>query len=333
MSAIHRHEGHEVAVKFIIKSKIPEHSWAYDDDGNRIPLEAKMLSLVNHPGIIKFIDLFEDEVYFYLVEELHGTPWSAGVKFSKLPDSATMPSRSSSSNTSVSDVLADNIYRASQYSTRKPEDSSLGLHLREEHSDGVDHRTPSKPEFVRRPSRDLFECIEQSEYKRLSEADARYIFAQVVDIVDYLDDEGITHRDVKDENLVIDENLKVKLIDFGSVVITDPTQPRPYYDLFYGTAAYASSEILRKMPYQAPPAEIWTLGVLLSYLLTGSSPFPSETHALEGKVKLDEQCGARVSRSCLHLMKRCLDADPERRADIKEVKAHPWLKGALARRC
>ena len=61
----------------------------------------------------------------------------------------------------------------------------------------------------RRASHDLFECIEQSENKCLTDLQARYVFTQIVDVVDYLDKQGITHRDIKDENIVIDKNLKV----------------------------------------------------------------------------------------------------------------------------
>lgn len=67
------------------------------------------------------------------------------------------------------------------------------------------------PEISRRPSHDLFECIEQSENKRLTEAQACYVFTQVVDAVHYLDTHGIAHRDIKDENLVIDNKLRVIL--------------------------------------------------------------------------------------------------------------------------
>lgn len=55
----------------------------------------------------------------------------------------------------------------------------------------------------------MFECIEQSEDRRLSESQSRYVFGQIVDAVDYLNELGIAHRDIKDENLVIDRNLTV----------------------------------------------------------------------------------------------------------------------------
>lgn len=210
----------------------------------------------------------------------------------------------------------------------------------------------ARPACNRRASHDLFECIEQSKHKRFSEEDAKYIFAQVVDVVDYLDQIGITHCDIKDENVVIDKDLKVrcfytakavertkstlfaqqiKLIDFGSVVSIDPTEDRPFYKTFYGTAAYASPEIIQNQPYQAPPAEIWAMGVLLSFLITGSSPFPTEEDKRVARIVITEANRGRMSDDCFHLLQRCLEIDPEMRADIAEVKAHPWLAGGLER--
>jgi len=117
----------------------------------------------------------------------------------------------------------------------------------------------------------------------------------------------------------------VKLIDFGSAVIEDPLKPRPFYDVFYGTTAYASSEVLRKQAYRAGPAEVWTLGVLLSFLLTGCSPFPTEGDAIAGKVRLKAAIERKLSTGVLDLMRICLEPEPDKRATIGEVRKHRWL--------
>lgn len=67
MAARHRREGHEVAVKFIMKNRIPQIGWSVDDCGRNVPKEARLLSQLSHPGIVKFYDLFEDDIFFYLV--------------------------------------------------------------------------------------------------------------------------------------------------------------------------------------------------------------------------------------------------------------------------
>lgn len=117
----------------------------------------------------------------------------------------------------------------------------------------------------------------------------------------------------------------MKLIDFGSAVIEDLSKPRPFYDVFYGTTAYASSEVLRKQAYRAGPAEVWTLGVLLSYLLTGCSPFPTESDAIGGRVRLKVEIEKKLSGRVLELMRMCLEPEPDRRATIEEVRNHRWL--------
>lgn len=71
MAARNRYDDLDVAVKFITKEKIPTHAWAVDDEGNEVPLEAKLLAVVSHQGIVKFHDLYDDERYFYLVRSLH----------------------------------------------------------------------------------------------------------------------------------------------------------------------------------------------------------------------------------------------------------------------
>jgi serine/threonine protein kinase len=109
----------------------------------------------------------------------------------------------------------------------------------------------------------------------------------------------------------------------------DCTKPAPFYNLFFGTAAYASSEVLQRKPYRTAPAEVWALGVLLSYLLTGSSPFPTEQDAIAGRVVINSEVKAKLSPDALGVMKMCLTPDPENRATIKDVSEHRWLDGAL----
>lgn len=67
MTAYHRTERHEVAVKFIIKDKVPEHGWMEDDIVGRLPTEVVLLSFIQHDNVVKYLDLFEDSFYFYLV--------------------------------------------------------------------------------------------------------------------------------------------------------------------------------------------------------------------------------------------------------------------------
>ncbi|KAG9316477.1 kinase-like domain-containing protein [Chiua virens] len=354
MTALHRRLGSEVAVKFVIKSKVPEQAWVDHDALGRIPMEIMLLQLMNHENVVKCLDVFDDNLFFYVVslqsvvhasphtlqvQELHGSPW-------RKREMSEMSTPHLSSSTPLLSPAASEFSVAESEPDTPPQVcgqlSPLDLRLSASPSgDDVLYNIPApkkhpsvslevpKTLYSRRPSHDLFECIEQTKHKRLSERQAQYIMAQVVEVVYYLNSLGICHRDIKDENLVIDKNFKVKLIDFGSATMVDPTQPRPFYNLFFGTTAYAASEVLLKQPYQAPPVEIWTLGVLMSYLLTGMSPFPTERDAIEGHIILSELPGRKLSLSCLHLMSRCLEPEPSLRADIEEVRGHPWLRGAL----
>lgn len=70
MTAQNRLEGHEVAVKFIVKEKVPEHAWMEDETIGRLPTEVMLLSFIDHENIVKCLDLFEDSLYFYLVRSL-----------------------------------------------------------------------------------------------------------------------------------------------------------------------------------------------------------------------------------------------------------------------
>ncbi|GJJ06101.1 hypothetical protein Clacol_000290 [Clathrus columnatus] len=324
-----------VAVKFIEKRKIPSWGWHDDPELGRIPTEIALLRALDHPGIIKFIDLFQDSTYFYFVQELHGSPWYGknGQFKSKVPVATNLLTQDFTMDAFMTDIPQTPPSPMSFFSSPdKSPQSSASL---------------SSPESLNteRLSHDLFECIEEN--KHLPECLSRYIFRQIVDVVHYLDQLGVVHRDIKDENVLIDNKYRIKLIDFGSAsgVEDKDLHSRPWYRDFRGTLAYAPPEIVQRVKFhQAEPVEIWSLGLLLAFLLTGRNPFPTEDDVLRGNIVLrnckivpdgepinllyhssSSKEPIIISSLCYDLLTRCLDPDPLTRATIAEVKAHAWL--------
>ena len=156
------------------------------------------------------------------VQELHGTPWVS--KKHKKGKQASAPGKLAVPTPLMTPMLSPSSSIASTLDSegpRTPPQLSGGGHVADVLLDdrgGFGEELLALPQdpppkFTRRASHDLFECIEQSKHKRLSENQARYVFAQVVEAVYHLDNQGITHCDIKDENIVIDCDLKVRWRD------------------------------------------------------------------------------------------------------------------------
>ncbi|KAI9024941.1 kinase-like domain-containing protein [Phycomyces nitens] len=295
VSAHERRTGIERAVKFIFRHKVPAHAWVRDVEEGPIPMEIYVLKNVRHPGIIGYVDSYQDDSFFYLVMELHGTQWSSPLDTDPFP--AGVPHSPALSQTSEDSYSSSIDSPIEEYPTRV---------------------------FTRRTSCDLFECIER--HHNFEESLAKDIFRQIVECVAHLDSLGICHRDIKDENIVIDDRYKVKLIDFGSAVIL----PRHYgqnkpclFNKFYGTISFASPEILMRQMYRAEPAEVWSLGVLLYTILFGEVPFHDPQMAISGRFA---QPKIKVSSKCLHLVSCMLERSPDKRPSIHQILSHPWFR-------
>ncbi|GAA5829214.1 hypothetical protein JCM3766R1_001020 [Sporobolomyces carnicolor] len=326
-----------VAVKFIERAKIPAHGWVKSRSWGEtpgltqvpgpklVPMEAFVLRSIRHEGVVAFIDLFEDEKYFYLVMEHHGSPWQCPEKdMTSRSGPSDLPALAASSM-QASQTQAQPRFTDSPKSQSPTSSPTLPSSPLPPTSPALSPPRPAPME--RRSSCDLFECIEQ--HSRFDNSTAKYVFAQIVEIVYALGQIGICHRDIKDENIVISNDFKVKLIDFGSAVIFDPRQPAPLYHRFHGTTSFASAEILRGEAYQAPASEVWSLGVLLSILVTGECPFSDAEAAKIGKVSRPK---VRLSPEVEHLMRSCLDVDVSTRITISQIRRHPWLASVYSRR-
>lgn len=112
---------------------------------------------------------------------------------------------------------------------------------------------------------------------RLSEDETRGIFGQLCLAVAYLHESGIVHRDLKLENVLLDEHCRVKLGDFG---FTREYDRNALMETFCGTTGYASPEMLQGKKYQGPEVDVWSLGIILYCLLTGTLPFDDDNESV-----------------------------------------------------
>jgi len=138
---------------------------------------------------------------------------------------------------------------------------------------------------------DLFECIEAHTY--LPERTIHYIFMQLLDVFKYLKQQGIVHRDLKDENVVVDSEYRIKIIDFGCAARIpisasgngEGEEEEGYFEKFNGTLAFAPPEVIRGLKYKGSEAECWTLGVLLFTMAFRQAPFPDSESILKGQLE------------------------------------------------
>ncbi|KAI0339825.1 kinase-like protein, partial [Trametopsis cervina] len=169
----------------------------------------------------------------------------------------------------------------------------------------------------------------------LSFEDARYIFAQLVDAVSHMHSRGISHRDLKDYNVVIDADLKIKPIDLGSSLFVDPRiTPRPLYKderYFAGTYLFAS-QVHLKTPYSMEQVDVWGMGCIPFAVLHGFYPFWTSKTILLGKLSGYPPCDWRTKLDGLWLViAGCLAARPEERIAIQGLQQHGCLQGARDR--
>lgn len=303
VGATRKSDNAKVAVKFIWRHKVPKHQWVHDPHYGPIPMEVFVLKIVRHPNIIRFVELFQDERFFYLVMERHGYHWNLEPK--------------------EGESVQDSLRTVAEVAKQTVPDDTPALLAPSGVLGGVAPPLQNVPNLKVCTPSDLFECIDKHSY--LSEKTSQWIFAQVVEAVYYLSTLGIYHCDIKDENCVIDANFNVKLIDFGSSVITDARKPQPLYSKFFGTMTFASAEILRGQPYRAPSAEVWSLGVLLSILITGNCPFAHPDAAVRGELSTPR---GFYSQGAWDVLVSCLTVDVDKRISIADLRTHPWVARA-----
>lgn len=195
------------------------------------------------------------------------------------------------------------------------------------HAHGVPHviklldfyeRVDSFILILSRPStyKDLFDYI--SERGSLPESQAVTFFRQVLGTVRKLKERNVVHRDIKDENILV--NLKTNnlaIIDFGSGCHSDED---PLTE-FEGTHLYAPPEWLQTGQYKGEDATVWSLGILLYVMLNGDVPYQSEKDICKGELLFRTS----LSDTAKSLIKSCLTPNPSLRLNLAEVAEQTWV--------
>lgn len=161
--------------------------------------------------------------------------------------------------------------------------------------------------------------------KKLDERGAAITFAEFALALQYLHKEAhIAHRDIKLENVLLDDNHNIRIIDFGFAKETDHGN---CFKTHCGSILYAAPELLLGEEY-TEKVDIWSAGVMLFIMTTGSFPFYHENMSicLQKIVMSEVQFPGSLSFSLKDFLMRMLTKDPKERISIDQVLEHPWLR-------
>ncbi|KAL7348092.1 protein kinase [Encephalitozoon intestinalis] len=160
----------------------------------------------------------------------------------------------------------------------------------------------------------------------LKEKEGQRYFRQLLSAVDYIHKNSIVHRDLKIENILIDDNDNVKLIDFG---LSNFYDNKTLLNTFCGSLYFAAPELLQGQRYCGPEIDIWSLGVVLYATLCGCVPFDDENvQGLQEKIKDgDFKFCKTISREAQELIRGMIVAQPSSRMGLDQVIGSEWVNG------
>uniref|UniRef100_A0A671MTX6 non-specific serine/threonine protein kinase n=1 Tax=Sinocyclocheilus anshuiensis TaxID=1608454 RepID=A0A671MTX6_9TELE len=168
---------------------------------------------------------------------------------------------------------------------------------------------------------------------RMKEKEARAKFRQVqycsvldtiVSAVQYCHQKHIVHRDLKAENLLLDADMNIKIADFG---FSNEFTIGNKLDTFCGSPPYAAPELFQGKKYDGPEVDVWSLGVILYTLVSGSLPFDGQNlkelreRVLRGKYRIPFY----MSTDCENLLKRFLVLNPVKRGTLEQIMKDRWI--------
>ncbi|XP_052208287.1 CBL-interacting serine/threonine-protein kinase 7-like [Diospyros lotus] len=166
---------------------------------------------------------------------------------------------------------------------------------------------------------------------RFKESTARRYFHQLVSGLDYCHLNGISHRDLKPQNLLLNENGDLKISDFGLAALPEQLIADGLLHTACGTPAFTAPEVFATTHcggYDGAKADAWSCGIILFCFLVGNLPFDDSIGIPAMYVKIlrqDYQLPKYLSKQAKFIITHLLQPVPDSRMDIKTAITHPWF--------
>ncbi|XP_059775205.1 serine/threonine-protein kinase MARK2-like [Balaenoptera ricei] len=160
-------------------------------------------------------------------------------------------------------------------------------------------------------------------HDRMTEAEARGPFRQLLSALQHCHQRGIVHRDLKPENILFDSNMNIKLTDFG---FSNKCDDSGQMDTICGTPPYFAPEIFLGQSY-GPAVDVWSLGVVLYAMVTGCQPFWGKDYqelrkqVLQGKYHIPPYLSLEIR----DLLQKMIALNPSDRGTLPDLMGHAWL--------
>ncbi|KAJ7365715.1 hypothetical protein OS493_002431 [Desmophyllum pertusum] len=180
------------------------------------------------------------------------------------------------------------------------------------------------------PKGDLLSLLQQC--CKLGEDEAKVMFKSIVDGVLHCHRKGVTHRDLKLENILLSDDHQPIVTDFGFArYIGKIESQRARSRTFCGSYAYVAPEILQGIPYDGMASDVWSLGVVLYTMVCGRFPFDDSDPKQLLKETTSGKLEYPITAFCLSvqikdLISKMLTANVRERITLNEAFDHPWLK-------
>ena len=161
---------------------------------------------------------------------------------------------------------------------------------------------------------------------RLPEEEAKVMFVELIFGLRHLHlTSQILHRDIKTENVLMDKHGHVRLSDFGFSCKFDINNALT--STYCGSPAYVAPEMIMREAYTSK-ADIWSAGVVLYVMLTGTLPFVGANiqECMHAVVEKQPEFPSYLSDESCDLLSRLLAKNPRERPDVSGVLADPWVR-------